>query len=522
MWRRCCYIIALTCLYVSAWAVTQEGVVRTIARKGQPGVPVDGAVIRVRGSHNAVMSQTNGDFEILLYNLQNGDPYSIASIIKSGYEPAEQELIGKRIPCSDRVPLEILLVSRVQLMQEKETIAAKARENVELFYQNRVSELEQQLAAKQLSEAEFAQRLEALEGQYERFEPLLQTMSDKLARTDYNRLDSLTRLIQEAIESGNLEEAERLVREKGDLQAREAAIREQETQIAKAQQTLDEAAVRLDQQRALTAQQKRELADDYYRLYASFLSRFINDSADYYIRRRAALDTLNFNYQIDAGLFVKDIRADYSAARTFFERAYSVATSQYGDPSAQMATACHELGAICKLQGEFDQAMDLYQRALAIKEKLHGKNSKEVAETLNNIGELYRAQKDFKNAMDYNKRALKIHEKIFGVDGLEVADSKNNIAGIYYQLGQYEKAEKLFVEVNEIHQKNAKTPPLSIAQNYNNLAAVAYMQGHYDEAIRMFDQALSIYSRVLGPAHPLTRNAEANKQAVQKQINAQK
>ena len=72
------------CLCLSAWAVTQEGVVRTISRKGHPGTPVDGAVIRVRGSHNAVQSHADGNFEILLYNLQNGDPYAIASIIKGG------------------------------------------------------------------------------------------------------------------------------------------------------------------------------------------------------------------------------------------------------------------------------------------------------------------------------------------------------------------------------------------------------------------------------------------------------
>ena len=207
-------ILVLTLTSLVTMAVTQEGIVRTIARKNTPGTPVDGVIIRVRGSHNAVQSRTNGDFSLLLYNMNNGDPYTLASITKSGYEPAEQELIGKNIPCSDKVPLEILLVSRIQLMQEKEAIAAKARENVEIYYQNRLADLENLLAEKLLTEQEFTQRLEKLENQYEQFEPLLQTMSDKLARTDYQKLDSLTALIQTAIESGNPEEAERLVREK--------------------------------------------------------------------------------------------------------------------------------------------------------------------------------------------------------------------------------------------------------------------------------------------------------------------
>ena len=267
-----------------ASAVTQEGVVRTIARKGKPGVPVDGTVIRIRGSHNAVQSHEDGEFSLLLYDMSNGDPYAIASIVKSGYELAEQELIGRKIPCSDKVPLEILLVSRAELQREKEQIEAKARENVELYYQARLAELERQLDAKELNEQEFNRRLAELEGQYERFEPLLQAMSDKLARMDYSRMDSLTTLIQNAIESGNPEEAERLVREKGDLEARETAIREREAQIAKAQQTLNEAQARLDEERAQAAKDKKELAEDYFRMYSSFLSRFRNDSAAYYIR----------------------------------------------------------------------------------------------------------------------------------------------------------------------------------------------------------------------------------------------
>ena len=514
MWRRCCYTIAVAYCCLSAWAVTQEGVVKTIARKDKPGTPVDGAVIRVKGSHNAVQSHANGDFSLLLYDLQNGDPYAIASIIKSGYEPAEQELIGRRIPCSDRVPLEILLVSRMELMQEKEAIAAKARENVERYYQTRMTDFEQQLAAKQLTEAEFNRRIDELEGQYERFEPLLQAMSDKLARTDYNRLDSLTARIQQAIEEGNPEEAERLVREKGDLEQREAAIREQEQQIEKAQQTLDEAAAQLDKQRALTAQQKRDLADDYYRLYAAFLSRFRNDSANLYIRKRAALDTLNVDYQLQAGQFVKDIMVDYPTARMYFERAYRISETLYGEQSGQMATTCHELGAICKLQGDVDGATTWYNRSLTIREKIRGKNTPAVAETLNNMGELYRAKKDLKNALDCHKRALKIREKTFGANSLEVAESKNNLAGIYAQQGQWEKAEKIYKEVESVLSVNAKTPPRRIADTYTNLGVVAYYTNHTAEAQQYMEKAVELYRKTLGDTHPQTRSAATMLQTI--------
>lgn len=507
---------------VSAWAVTQEGRVSTIARKGHPGAPVDGAVIRVRGSHNAVQSHADGAFSLLLHNLQNGEPYTISSIIKSGYEPAEQELIGRRMPCSDQVPLEVLLVSSAQLQAEKEAIASKARENLERYYEARLAEMEQQLASKQLSEQQYAERLEQLESRYERFEPLLQTMSDKLARIDYNRLDSLTARIQTAIENGDPEEAERLVREKGDLDAREAAVREQEKQIAQAQQTLDAAQARLDQQRALAAQQKRDLADDYYRLYGAFLSRFQNDSADLYIRKRAELDTLNVYYQIHAGQFVRDIMADPAAARRFFERAYRLAVSQYGEQGVPVAIACNELGLLCRRQGAPDEAMTWYNRSLTIKEQHFGKESGPVAEALNNIGELHRARKDMKQALDCHKRALKIRESVFGKNSLEAAESMNNIGGVYYQLKQYKEAQQMFAQVRAIYADHAGTPLRTVAANYNNLGGVAYRTDHYADALSWFEQALALYTRVLGENHPRTLATRKNLQLVQRKIETQK
>ena len=491
-------------------AVTQEGLIRTIARKGTPGQPIEGAVIRVRGSHNAVQSHEQGDFSLLLHNLQNGEPFAISSVIKSGYEPAEQEIIGRKLPCSEFVPMEILMVSIAQLQQDKEAIAAKARENVELFYEARLVELESALAAKRLSEAEFANRLQQLESQYERFEPLLQSMSDKLARTDYSKMDSLSYLIQQAIENGNPEEAERLVRQKGDLEQREAAIREQEEQIAKAQQIIDQAVAQLEQTKALTTQHKRELADDYYRMYSSFLARFINDSAYYYIAKRAALDTLNIDYQLQAGQFAKEIMADYKTADIYLQRALRIARSQYDEQSGQMATVCNELGTLAKAQRQYEQALLWYQQSLAIRENLFDKHHPAIAEALNNLGELYRVQKQFKQAMNCHSRALKIREKAFGINSLEVAESKNNLAGVHYMQAHWEQARELFTEVQTIYSTLPETPLRLQANNANNLGGVAYQLGQYSEAAIAFQLAVDIYTKVLGANHPLTKNAKRN------------
>ncbi len=496
--RRILSILFTLCLSLSCLAITQEGTVRTIARKGQAGQPIEGAVIRLQGSHNKVASRENGDFSLLLHDLQNGEAYAFASIYKSGYEPAEQELIGKRIPCSDQVPVEILLVSKVQLMQEREAIETKARENVEIYYQARLDSLEQLLATKQINEAEMAKQKQQLESQYENFEPLLQAMSNVLARTDYARMDSLTTLMQQAVENGNPEEAERLLREKGSMEQREAVLREWGKNIQALQQEVD-------RNQAEYKKQKRDLEDDCFRFYSACLTRFQNDSANYYIQKRAALDTLNVDYQLQAGQFVMKIMADYPLAKMYFERAYRICETQYGEMTGQMATTCNELGLIAKKQGDLESAMTWYNRSLSIREKKYGKNSPIVAEALNNLGELYRAKKDLKKAMDCHKRALKIREK--QDNSLDIAESKNNIAGVCFQQGQIDKAAELWEEVRDTFANNPKVPLRRVAAVSLNIGGIYFKKGDYRQAELQFEKAVEIYLKVLGSQHPDTKNA---------------
>ena len=112
-------------LMVSAcsFAITQRGVVRSISRPSKAGEVLGGAVIRVRGSHNAVESQADGTFSLLLSNKQNGDAIVLNSVLLSGYELADKELTGRQLACSESVQMEILMVNKEELQREKDAIA---------------------------------------------------------------------------------------------------------------------------------------------------------------------------------------------------------------------------------------------------------------------------------------------------------------------------------------------------------------------------------------------------------------
>lgn len=490
-------------LSLSVNAITQQGVVRSISRPERSGETLSGAIIRVRGSHNAVESQANGSFSLLLQNRQNGDALVFSSVLLSGYEPAEKEFIGRQFACSDKVPMEIILVNTAQLQREKEAIEAKARENIELYYEQRLAELDQALARGVMKNEEYQKQLDALEQKYERFEPLLQAMSDQYARTDISRLDSLSQAINAAIESGNPDEAERLIKLKGDLDERERLLREEEEQLRRAQALLDKAA-------ANTNARRQELGDDFYRLYSISITRLDFDSAAYYLCRRADLDTTNVDWQLQAGKFLRDMANSRQKAAGYLTRGMRQAEIQYTHLSGQTATAYNEVGVVWRLQGDFQKAKEIYEESLRIREKIKGKDSPEVAQSLNNLAELLRADKDYAGALKLHQRALKIRTTAFTENSKEVAESKNNIGGIYYSQGKYKQALPYFEQaVTTFEQLNTATRQLATA--VNNLGGTYFQLGDKQKAAECFDKAYNLYKNALGENHPLTRNALANK-----------
>ena len=78
------------CLVASVFAQTQLGYVRTLGRPDKKGAALGGVTIRVKGGHNAVLSQGDGTFAMVMTGKRNGDAYSLQQVQKVGYELNER------------------------------------------------------------------------------------------------------------------------------------------------------------------------------------------------------------------------------------------------------------------------------------------------------------------------------------------------------------------------------------------------------------------------------------------------
>ena len=462
-------------------AQTQSGYVRTIERPGATSQRLQGVVVRIRGDYNPVITDEQGTFCILMPGIKNGQAYTIGGVNKAGYELCEPELIGRQQPFSTSVPLEIVMVSRRQLQQDKQRIEQRARENIERVYDQKLQELNEQLSAARLSNTLYEQRLNQLEEQYAQYDPLIEQMADRYARTDYSHLDADGQSIQQAIEDGNIDLAQQLILQKGDPTAREKKLRR----------------IQREAQRQLT-----DLAQDYYHLYSIHLSRFQNDSALYCLIRRAELDTTQVQWQLDAGNAFDKIDSRYDEALVYFRRALRYALRE-GQQSAHVATAYNNIAYMLYKSGRIEEALDYFNQSFEVAETVYGREHPKTAATLVNIGAIHYRRNKWEQAMECFVQAREIYIKSEDDTSIQQAQVANNLAGVYAARGQWEEAEKSLQEaLRMLPDKGREHDKIDYMQS---LGVVCYQLGKKDEAYTIWQQAYELSMRALGTDHPVTK-----------------
>ena len=414
---------------------TQSGIVRTVSRPDAPSQVLQGAVVRVQGDYNPVMTDEQGQFQVLMPGYKNGAAYALAGINKGGYELREPEVVGRQLPFSTSVPLEIVMVSKRQLQRDKQRIEQAARENIERVYEERLNALNEQLAQAKMSNQEYEQQLSQIEADYDRFEPLIEQMAERYARTDYTGLSEADAAIQQAIEAGDLQLAQQRILAKGDPAEREKKMK---------------------RIRKLAEAQRDELAEDYYRLYSIHLSRFENDSALYYLLRRAELDTTNAQWAIDAGNFYD------------------------------------------KISRRYDEALVLYRRALRYAQANEGPNALRTAQAHNNIAYALTQLKQYDEALQEQQKSTDIYLHVLDPNHPWIAERFNNMGAIWYHLHQLDSAQYYFGKAEAIYTvaEGQAEDPKMVARTHadllNNQAVIDVAQGRLESAYNRMTRALAI------------------------------
>lgn len=487
---------------ITAKAQVQQGFVRTLERPDHPSQSLSGVTIRVRGGHNAVVSGGDGRFSVTMMGKRNGDAYVLQQVQKQGYEVNETGFIGRQLAFSDRVPLTIVMVNTAQLQADKQRIENNAYRVAERNYHTRMAQLEEQLAAQTISAEQYREQLHSLQESFEKYQQMIDGLADHYAHTDYDGLSDKEREINILIENGELERADSLLSTLFDpvgvIERNRQALAGLDQQIADARNLIDEANTQLA---AVLRQQERD-AEHLYQLYTIALAQFDNDKARQYIETRAALDTTNVEWQMQAGQYVFEYLADYDLAMNYFQRMLHQSQLQFGEQAERTSAAYNDLGMCYYAIGDYAQSLEYFQKALEILKAVTVGLHFEIATGYNNKGLAYYAQGDYVQALDNYRQAMEVYKATLGEQHPNVATSYNNIGTVYYAQKDYARALECYQKALEIEMAILSEHNPHIATSYNNIGLAYFELDNNAKALESHQRALEIRKTVLGEQHP--------------------
>lgn len=424
-------------------AQTQQGYVKTLGRPDKPGEALGGVSIRVKGQHNTMLSGDDGTFAILLPGLHNGDAYTLQQVQKKGYVLNETSVIGRQYAFSDKVRLELVMVSSEQLEADKQRIEDKAFEVAKRNYDAKIEQLERQLNDNAITEEAYLVAMTELQKKFENYQSLIDGLAEHYAHTDYDLLDEREREINLCIENGELDRADLLIKEMFDpleaLLRNKKALAELDKQIAEAHGIMAQANVDM----AAVFKQQEKDAEHLYQLYTICLAKFDNENAGFYIETRAELDTTRYEWQFDAGIHCYH-QGEYAKAEKYFKR---------------------EIELLDDFLVDFKESGDA---VLDMENKVEWLFNVNIA--TNNLAAIYSRTMRYKECeellletMDFFDGFVKINpdaacDEIPAI-GYLAANSKMALASVYKSMQRYKESEKLFVDALKIYRRVAKAEP---------------------------------------------------------------
>ena len=183
---------------------------------------------------SATQSDADGHFTLQFRTLHAGDAIQFRRIELSGYEVMNSEALEvARVArpqgvSDDEAPLRIIMAPRETLRRLREVYRAVSQQRYEQQLKASEAELERLRQQGQLAEAQYNERMSALEEEYEEKLSQLETYIDKFARIDLGDLDQEEQQVIELVQQGKFEEAlqiyeaqhlqERLQQNKADIQ----------------------------------------------------------------------------------------------------------------------------------------------------------------------------------------------------------------------------------------------------------------------------------------------------------------
>lgn len=492
-------IVVIVALTMNCFSITgqglQHGLIKTLGRPNKPGKGIAGVLVKVAEVPNNMLTDAKGNISFHL----NGNQFMLSRIKKNDYQLIDKSVIGRRFPYSSHVPFEIVLVSNQDLATDKQRIEDKAFERAERNYKQQIATLEDLIKKKEIDEEKANQERQRIGENYQRFVEQIDQMAERYATTNYDGISNINKQILECIEEANLDRADSLIRSKGDFDRREAEIKEQEQMTESAERFVQESKQSLEIKR-------NDLAQDFYNKHTIFLTNYQNDSAAYYIERRALLDTTNLEWIKQAGMFIDEYMADYRKAIYLFQKMYNYTIKTNDDNNENLAICNILIGSVLKKQCHYTKAMEYFLHAQSILEP-SSSHINDLIDCYLKQASIFGECENYTQAFSLISKATQLIQTYYGEQSIQFAKALEAKAVLHIALKQNTSAYECLNSAQTIYETIHCGSQTDKAQHLCNLGYVLVNSEDYKKGQDVIQEAIDILSRIYGERHPKTSNA---------------
>jgi len=208
---------------------------------------------------------------------------------------------------------------------------------------------------------------------------------------------------------------------------------------------------------------------------------------------------------IDLGNLQRELGRPSEAEETLLR---ALAIFEADDPrSGGDATARTYLGIVLTDLERYHEAELSHLLAIDIKEHLFTRESLEVSASLTNLAVVQQGLGQIKMAEASLLEALAIQRRLCGPSSIRIAGTLGGLGVVQAKLGRLDEAIATLRGALSIEEAVHKGDHLQVAVTSGNLGRALQEQGCLDAAVSHVQRALEIFTNVLGPEHPHTKQA---------------
>lgn len=532
------FVVCLLACVSAMFAQKQHGYVKTRGRlrangTAVPGTRLSGATITFRGNNSAV-SGTNGAFAFAVAN----NTFCITNVKKNGYQLYDSDLLGRNYRYTSNDLLVVMDLPENVLADRLES-EKKIRRTLRRQLQDKEDEIETLKEQNKITEEQYLKQLEELYAAQEKNEKLIKEMAERYSTLDFDQMDDLQRRITAHIQNGDLFLADSLLKTKGDMEERKARLVQNGAIIAANAEDLRKRQKNQEKSEALYAKELEDFSIDCYSRYEIYKMQHNNDSAAYFLKMRADLDSTNVKWNLNYADFCRIYLEKYEEAEKYIQRTLrqairsqsvadqiecynSLAIIESSLANYQQALAyidniekvmtendiydietdvvvATSRGNIYRKEGQYELA-DRYLRNVAtlIENKSDSVSIQLLAKAMGNYANFCISVERYQDALDVYKKIMPLIESKDSMITPLIITTEANIGNAYYLLGQDEEAliwlEKSLKQARELYGYIHS----EVASSLNNLGAIYMRRKETDKALQMVEEVIKIEEELYG------------------------